>query len=229
MSSSSLRNPDYWWYRARALLLQRGLAGSMTTNDFVLDVGSADGPSVDWLGADHRVISLDIDRAGLSPGGVCGSALALPFAGETFDVVSAFDVIEHFEDDAAVLREMRRVVRTGGRILVSVPAYQWAWSAHDESAGHYRRYTRRHLVSVLAKAGLRLDRATYAFAATFPFFAGDRLLGRLRGSVHRPTDAALPAPVERALLAMTRLDAAAMSVLDLPFGSSLLASAYRVA
>jgi SAM-dependent methyltransferase len=173
-------------------------------------------------------VPLDIDREGLRPGGVCASARRLPFADATFDVVTAFDVIEHFKDDRAVVGEMCRVAKPAGRLLVSVPAYQWAWSSHDEAAGHYRRYTRRRLLSLLTDAGLQLDRVTYAFSATFPFFAGERLFGRIRGSVHRPTAPPLPEPLQRMLSGLARLDAAALRRFDLPFGSSLLVAAHRV-
>ncbi len=228
MSSSSVRNPTYWWYRARALLLRRALHGMIRPNSLTLDVGSADGPSIEWLAAENRVIPLDIDPEGLRAGGVCASALSLPFADSTFDVVSAFDVIEHFADDHEVVSEMWRVIRPAGMLLVSVPAYQWAWSTHDVSAGHHRRYTQPRLRSLLINAGFEVDRSTYAFAATFPVFAGERLLGRLRGSVHRPNDSALPAPIEKALVALTRIDAALLTSFDLPFGSSVLAVAHRV-
>ena len=86
---------------------------------------------------------LDIDPRGLEPGGVCGSALALPFGDATFDVVCAFDVVEHCEPEALALAELARVLKPGGRLLISVPAYQWAWTEFDEENGHHRRYTRR--------------------------------------------------------------------------------------
>ena len=66
----------------------------------------------------------------------------------------------------------------GGRLLVSVPAYQWAWSQHDVRAGHHRRYTRPRIVAAIERAGLRVERATYAFAAVFPLFAAERVLRR---------------------------------------------------
>ena len=84
----------------------------------LLDVGSADGPSVGWLTAPHKV-SLDLDPRGLRPpGGVCGSLLALPFADGSFEVVSAFDVIEHCEPERDALLELHRVLEPGGRLLV---------------------------------------------------------------------------------------------------------------
>ena len=99
-------------------------------------MGSADAPSVGWMRGDHPSVTLDLFPDGLVPGeGVCGSAEALPFADEAFDVVAAFDVVEHCEDDALAVSELARVLAPGGRMLLSVPAYQWAWSDHDVRAG----------------------------------------------------------------------------------------------
>ena len=120
----------------------------------MLDVGSADGPSVGWLRAEHRNVTLDLFPEGLTPGeGVCGSATALPFADGSFDVVSAFDVVEHCEDEQLAIAELTRVLEPGGRMLLSVPAYQWAWSDHDVRAGHHRRYTRPRLVRLVGGRG----------------------------------------------------------------------------
>src|SRR5688572_14770587 len=93
--SASLEAPEYWWYVARADLLRAVLEDRIGEALMMLDVGSADGPSVGWLDGHGPRIMLDIDPRGLAPGGVCASALALPFADETFEVVCAFDVVEH--------------------------------------------------------------------------------------------------------------------------------------
>ena len=74
-----------------------------------------------------------------------GSVLEMPFADDSFDLAVSLDVIEHLEDDLGALRELRRVVAPGGALLVTVPAYQWLWSGHDEINHHHRRYTRRSL------------------------------------------------------------------------------------
>ena len=130
--SSSLDQPDYWWFRARAELLHTVLGPYFGRPATILDVGSADGPSVGWMKGGHRRITLDLFPRGLTPGeGVCGSAEALPFADHTFDVVAAFDVVEHCDRETLAMAELSRVLRPGGRMLLSVPAYQWAWSEHD--------------------------------------------------------------------------------------------------
>ena len=163
--SPSIDLPDYWWYRVRAELLRRVFEPYVGAPEHVLDVGSADGPSVDWLEGHGRRTALDVDPRGLKPGDVCGSALALPFRDACFDVVAAFDVVEHVPDEDGILAELARVLRPGGRLLISVPAYQWAWSGHDVANGHFRRYTRPRAVAAVALSLV----LTYAGHSLFSF------------------------------------------------------------
>jgi SAM-dependent methyltransferase len=233
--SPSIRQPDYWWYRARSEMLRTVLQPYVGTPDRLLDVGSADGPSVGWLTAPAKV-SLDLDARGLrAPGGICGSVLALPFADGSFDVVGAFDVLEHCDPEDRALAELRRVLRPGGRLLLSVPAYQWAWSGHDVANGHHRRYTRRRAVRAVTTSGFTVLRATYAFGSVFPAFAAERgwqaVRHRLGSTPSGPADVvdvpAVGPGIERILLGLCRLDERLLAGRDLPFGSSVFLAAAR--
>jgi SAM-dependent methyltransferase len=162
--------------------------------------------------------------------------LQLPFRSGCFDVVAAFDVLEHCEPEAAALAEMVRVLAPGGRLLLSVPAYQWAWSDFDEENGHHRRYTRARAERAVRGAGLEVQRSTYAFASVFPFFAAERLLRRARKRVwqsraREPADIVSlpegPRRIERMLLALAELDRRALRGRNLPFGSSVLIAATK--
>jgi SAM-dependent methyltransferase len=235
--SPSIQQPDYWWYRARSELLRTVLGPFVGTPQRLLDVGSADGPSVGWLDAPHKV-SLDVDPRGLhAPSGVCGSLLALPFGDASFEVVTAFDVIEHCEPEDTALQELHRVLEPGGRLLVSVPAYQWAWTDHDVANGHHRRYTRPRAVAALERAGFEVRRATYGFTSVFPMFAAEWMLRRVRTGLGRHQAPGGPADVvdvpevgaatERLLMRLCRLDERLLGSHDLPFGSSLFLAAVR--
>lgn len=235
--SASIELTDYWWYRVRSQLLQTILRRYVEDPARVLDVGSADGPSVSWLAAREIKVALDIDPRGLEAGsGVCGSAMQLPFPDATFEVVSAFDVIEHCEPEDVVVAELARVLVPGGRLLLSVPAYQWAWSDFDEENGHHRRYTRTRAVAAVEAEGLEVVRASYAFAATFPLFAVERATRRFKQAVRRhgrqrPADVVAVPEVsrvaDRLLTWLGGLDDGVLRRHDLPFGSSVVVAARK--
>ncbi len=230
MSSSSLHAPDYWWYRARARLLHAALGEFLGEPHRLLDVGSADGPSVAWMRGDHQQVTIDLDPRGLRPGeGVCASALALPFPDATFDVVGAFDVLEHCEPEKQAIDELTRVLAPGGRLLLSVPAYRWAWSDHDVRAGHHRRYTRRRLVFVVRGAGLHVRRSTYAFGGVFPLFVAERVLRRVNGRRSGTGQQLTPVSptMDRVLMGLSALDARVLPHRDIWFGSSVLLAAVK--
>jgi len=85
------------------------------------------------------------------------------FLPETLPSVGLFDVLEHIRDDGAFMTEIHRLLMPGGRIYVTVPAYQWLWAGEDRDAGHWRRYTLRSLSSVLRSSGFTIEFATYFF------------------------------------------------------------------
>jgi SAM-dependent methyltransferase len=229
--SSSLDQPEYWWYRARSALLEAALGSYLGAPSLVIDVGSADGPSVGWMRGPHHRVMLDMQPKGLAPGGsVCGSALQLPFGDGVFDVVAAFDVVEHCEPEDKVMSELARVLAPGGRLLLSVPAYQWAWSGHDVRAGHHRRYTRPRIVNLVEHSGLRVERSTYAFTAVFPFFVAERGLQRLMQRAGRDESARLaPVPVfvDRILMGLCNVETRVLGRSNLPYGSSVLLAATK--
>lgn len=225
--SPSVAQPDYWWYRARSGLLRTVMEPHLGDPDRVLDVGSADGPSVSWMRERGQRIAVDLDITALSPGDVCASAMELPFADATFDVVAAFDVLEHCDDEGMAVAEFARVLRPGGRLLIAVPAYQWAWTQFDTDIGHHRRYTRRRLTCVLEAYGLQVHRASYMFAGTLPIFTAQRMLKMVQKSKPAP-DTSLPdvsATAEKLLMGLCRVDQRLLRRRNLPFGSSVVAVA----
>lgn len=151
----------HWWYRERRHLLARDVRGLQPGT--ALDVGAAGGGNTRVLralgwqaialeyGADGATVA---DERGLAT--LRGDATALPVADGALDLVVAFDVLEHLDDDLAAAREVRRVLRPGGHFLVAVPADPRLWSAHDEAVSHVRRYTRPTLTAVLSRAGFAL-------------------------------------------------------------------------
>jgi SAM-dependent methyltransferase len=145
----------------------------------------------------------------------------LPFA-QAFDVVGAFDVLEHVDDDGAALEAMRRALRPGGGLIITVPQHPTLWSAADEYARHVRRYTRSELRGKVEHCGFRIVRMTSFASLLLPIMLTSRLLRR-SGEFDPMAEFRLSGPVNAALGAMLVLERAAIrSGFDFPFGGSLV-------
>jgi SAM-dependent methyltransferase len=176
-------------------------------------------------------------RAGLEVASACGTraeliqgdALHLPYAAE-FDVVGAFDVIEHIEDDERVLQQMASAVAPGGGVIITVPQHPFLWSPFDDYSHHCRRYTRRELVRHLLVAGLNVMRVTSFVSLLLPAMLLSRV--KLSRGQHGSTD---PAEEFRISPLANKVAAAVMHAervlirggMSLPVGGSLLAVATR--
>src|ERR1700742_2084307 len=105
----------------------------------------------------------------------------MPYEDGTFDLVTAFDVVEHMDDDLAGLNEMRRVLRPGGRVLLFVPTFMFLWGLQDDVSNHRRRYRLPEMRRVLEQAGFEIERSTYANITFFLPILFVRKLMRLTG------------------------------------------------
>lgn len=152
----------HWWYRERRHLLARQIRGMRPGR--ALDIGAAAGGNTRVL-HEHgwEATALEYSEAGARIARerhlpvVRADALKLPFPDAGFDLVVAYDVLEHIADDDGAAQEIFRVLRPGATALIAVPADPRLWSAHDEAVGHVRRYTRSSLVDLLEPHGLAVD------------------------------------------------------------------------
>jgi SAM-dependent methyltransferase len=177
----------HWWFRGRRAVIRAllGRAG-LVPAPRILDAGCGTGRNMVELSRLGRVEGVDPSphaiefcrRRGL--GGVTESELeALPFEDGAFDLILASDVIEHIEDDRAALAELRRVAAPRGRLLVTVPAYQWMWSRFDDEHHHFRRYTVGRLRASMAAAGWAPVVTTHFNALLLAPIAAARMLARV--------------------------------------------------
>jgi SAM-dependent methyltransferase len=151
-------------------------------------------------------------------------ARRIPFTSE-FDVIGAFDVIEHIDDDETVLAQMQAAVVPGGGIIITVPQHPWLWSAFDEFSGHRRRYTRRELVTKLTAAGFNVVRVTSFTSFLLPLLVAAR---RRRRAIDLARELTVSPGLNRALLAVGALERAVIRAgASLPLGGSLLAVGVR--
>jgi SAM-dependent methyltransferase len=160
---------EHWWFRGRRAVIWALLRGNqLPANPRVLDAGCGTGRNLLEFGglgrgwgvdpSPHAVAFCrqrglqDVTQAGLEE---------LPFEDHSFDLLLAFDVLEHIERDGQALAELRRVAEPEASLLITVPAYQWLWSHHDTSHHHQRRYTLPLLRERVVGAGWRVRKATY--------------------------------------------------------------------
>jgi SAM-dependent methyltransferase len=179
--------------------------------------GTAVGVEMDpALRARARERGLDV-RAGALPE-------AIPLEPGRWDAVCLFDVLEHVDDEAGALVACRRLLAPGGRLFVTVPAYAWLWSRHDELLGHRRRYTARALRRAAEGGGYTVERLTYFNTLLAPPIMAVRLA---RAALRRPGhDLDRPAPlVNRALAACFSAEARLLRWVSPPFGISILLAA----
>ena len=159
-------------------------------------------------------------------------ATDIPFR-DTFDVVGAFDVLEHIQEDELAMSQVHGALHDKGLFVVTVPQYPWMWSTLDEFVRHKRRYTRRELVEKLDRAGFDVIYVTSFVTVLLPVMVATRMLDRIRfRSVDPTADFSArvgPAPLLNTLCDwVMRVDEAALKLgLTLPFGGSLLAVARR--
>jgi SAM-dependent methyltransferase len=224
----------HWWYRGRRTVLERVIADlRLPARARILDAGCGSGRNMVEFARHGAVTGIELSETSVclarerGAGEVIeGSVLEMPFEPDSFDFAASLDVIEHLEDDLAALRELRRVVAPGGALLVTVPAYQWLWSGHDEVNHHFRRYTRRSLQRVAEQAGWQQVRTTYFNSLLLPAAILLRVLDRFS---RKTTESSLdlwvpPAPLNWALERPLALEAAMIGRGGrIPAGLSLLA------
>lgn len=230
---------SHWWFVGRRRIIMSFVEEICrelkTERPRILDVGCGTGANLEMLARFGEAEGVDVSSEALA---FCrerglqnvkqGEAEGLPYEDESFDLVTALDVVEHLDDDLASLKEMRRVLRKDGRALMFVPAFMFLWGVQDDVSNHRRRYTLSELRSKVRAAGLEVERATYANITFFaPILAG-RLLMRATGlkpaSENNLNVSALNGVLGRVLGA----ESIWLRRLGLPFGVSALCVARRV-
>jgi len=161
------------------------------------------------------------------------SATDLPLRDASFDVVTAFGVIEHVQRDDRMLEEMHRVTRPGGHMLFVTSAHRWLWSVHDDRVHHLRRYRIAELGERVRRAGWRIEQLSYVNAALFPGVAAVRLLQGLIPERASESERGMsgfgmpPGPINRALAALLSWEGSLLTRMNLPMGVGLICRAAR--
>jgi SAM-dependent methyltransferase len=229
----------HWWFRGRRRVLVdllRGVVGLRAGSFSILDYGCGTGGNISGYAQLGAVVGIEPDATAVRLARARGGAeycrttgTELPFRQGAFDVVMASDVLEHIEDDLAAVSEIARVLRPGGAAIISVPAHQWLFSAHDAALHHFRRYSKAALRDVLERGGLKIRRLSYWNAALFPAICLHRLVGKRRsGQKPRSDTTSAPWLINEALAMLLAAEAAVLRHAPLPWGLSLVGVAERV-
>jgi trans-aconitate methyltransferase len=179
-----------FWFQARNRLIVSTIRRRFPEAASFLEIGSGSGvvlaalheqfPSLRLVGGELYEEGLAIARRRVPDAELLAlDARALEYENE-FDLVGAFDVLEHIDEDEQVLAHMVRAARPGGGILVLVPQHQWLWSKHDEFVEHRRRYARKDLVAKAERAGAEVLETTSFVTSLLPAMAASRFVDRLR-------------------------------------------------
>ena len=224
----------HWWFRARREILARLIETlGLPKPSAVLELGCGAGGNLAMLQRFGSVSAVELDpTARVHASKISGLNVEagclpdhLPAWADQFDLVCLFDVLEHVEDDATALRRIRQLVRRGGSVLITVPAYGWLFGPHDRAHHHFRRYTKRALRQKLWEAGFRVTRIGYYNTLLFPAVVAERLTSMVTNS-QRHVVGLPPAWLNTILYRLFAFECMFVRHFLFPFGTSVVAIAH---
>ncbi|MFN3943658.1 MAG: class I SAM-dependent methyltransferase [Allosphingosinicella sp.] len=222
----------HWWYVARRRILADLIAREvkLPPDARLLEIGCGTGHNFEMLRRFGRLDAIEVDgKARAFASSRLGHAVeSAPLPGlpgipdRTYHLVALLDVLEHIDEDVASLKSIADKLAPGGRILLTVPANEWMWSAHDVVHHHKRRYSKASLRRTVEAAGLKAELLTPFNSLLFPLAAALRIVGKARGKTD--SDDKMPgAALNGAFTRIFGLERHLVGRVPLPFGVSLVA------
>ncbi|SNT13269.1 2-polyprenyl-3-methyl-5-hydroxy-6-metoxy-1,4-benzoquinol methylase [Sphingomonas laterariae] len=220
----------HWWFVARRRIIAELIETQAKPKPGarILEVGCGTGSNipllqrygtVDAIEPDDQARALTTQRTGVAvKGGLLPDGVALDDG--AYDLIVLLDVLEHIPGDRAALASLTAKLAPGGKILVTVPASPWMWSAHDVAHHHQRRYTMAAVKRVFADSGLKVRHATHFNTLLFPLIAAARLAGKISGR-EGGDDTMPPRPLNRLLGGLFAAERHWIGRHSLPFGVSI--------
>ncbi len=225
----------HWWFCGRRKILSSVMESlCLNSSSNILEIGSGTGGNLEMLSRFGKVSAVEMDSKALEISrskNTFGAAIfsgrcpdEIPFQCAQFDLICLFDVLEHIEQDETTLNKLKDLLNPNGRILITVPAFQWLWSIHDEYLHHKRRYDLSRIRNIVAAAGLEFERLTYFNTLLFPVIAVARVLDRLRSKRTGVSTGSEVPPlwINNALVTIFGAEQYLLRAANLPFGVSIL-------
>jgi len=181
---------NYWWHLGRLRIIKTYVTRALQEKQKVkiMNVGCGTGGTIDMLEKFGTVDNVDISEDAIKYMKQNGYTritkvddIKLPFKNKSYDMVVAFDVLEHIENQTGAMKEWNRILKDDGVVVITVPAYQWLWSDHDKSLYHQRRYTTGRIKQVAAEGGFKVEKKSYAIVFSLPMVVGFRYLNKITG------------------------------------------------
>lgn len=226
----------HWWFTARRKIIDKIITQlSLPKNTKILDAGCGTGGNLGMLSRHGSVTGVEMDQkaAEMARGRNIGSVLEgyLPDhfpidEKEKFRLIVLLDVLEHIEDDVASLKKIKEYLYENGKLIITVPAFPFLWSSHDEVHHHKRRYTRKKLIDVIKSSGMNVGYISYYNILLFPIAVAVRIISRLHTSKNKQdsNEAALPGNyINQLLTRCFSMEASFIGSVRVPFGLSLIA------
>lgn len=227
----------HWWFVARRSIIKEMLSTcvSIPKHAMILEAGCGTGGNLSMLADFGQVSAFEPDTEARRFAGHKGNydiraghlPDQIPFEIEGFDLVVAFDVLEHLEDDTMSLQALWHQLRPGGWIFLTVPAFQFLWSHHDESHHHKRRYNKAHLQAVINAAGFLPSFVSYFNTLLFPVACVSRLTQKILHIQHAQEDRMPPSLINIILRCAFSVERFFMGHAPFPFGLSLMMVAQK--
>ena len=236
----------HFWFRGtrRVILDQaRQHVGADLESLQIADIGCGPGTTLRWLSHCPNVVGVDLQPVAIelakerAPNAtvIQGDAHELPLEDQKFDLVFCLDLLEHLEEPARAASEIYRILKPGGCLIATVPAWQFMYGSHDRALMHQRRYSRKDFRALLQGANFSINRLSFYNSALFFPIAALRAGRKL---VRRDTDHdesksrtgdlnPLPRPINRVLESVLGTERFWLRKMNLPVGVSLIAAAHR--
>ncbi len=230
----------YWWFQGRKSIifsiLDKYMSPDSMKGEKAVDLGCGTGLILSELnsytlttGVDFSLLALSFCKKRGIKDLVCADVSTLPFKDNSFDLIFALDLLEHIPDDYALMREIHRICRPGGKVMTTVPAYQYLWSEHDEALHHSRRYSKRQFRELITSTGFTPLKLSFCISFMFLPILLFRILQKTLKPNKKPKThlIVLPNAINQLLIKLLEVEAWIVRRVNIPFGVSLLSLAEK--